>query len=593
MAVSPRRVSRQKESANYEVLGEIPVAKPDFSVVELQAHGSKAAIIPATLSAIVIVASLGFLVYLFAFSKTAPKKPTESNARKKPHSIAIEPISKGQPKAMKIAIARFRASKESSGTVQLASALAQEPEQSDPNKPPPIAPSKKPPSSTPPAKLPVPNTQVSPPPAMPSSVNPKTPERTEDSTSGAKSEPLASSKEGEVGPKTPVSSPPSQNASATTPNSPQATSGASKDVANKPATPPTPPAPTPSSGNGNSTLKELGVFFQDKLTPIFEGGVFASYSLFALRTESTGATSIRFTDSISESSQERVVDSNFGVGQKAVLGIQGNLVGYRASYSSFLEETSRFDRPDFRSLWPDLSSMSRIEMQIADIEVTQKHSINEICLESFFGVRYAEYRGADMALGVGKFAKNFEAHAIAHSFRETEGIGPTFGMSAKKYLPWKFGCGMFESCETNDCGNLGWSWFWSLRGSVLRSRVLTSAYTESQLGIYSQDTGVQGIARSADQSYLDQSRELNLFNGELQLGIEFSRPLVFIPATASVRTSLVCQYWDTGPAVSTSQSFASLSGNSPDFSGRVDSLAISDNRYLNLFGLNLTMGLNY
>jgi hypothetical protein len=45
--------------------------------------------------------------------------------------------------------------------------------------------------------------------------------------------------------------------------------------------------------------------------------------------------------------------------------------------------------------------------------------------------------------------------------------------------------------------------------------------------------------------------------------------------------------------VSTSQSFASLAGNSPDFSGRVDALAISDNRYLNLFGVNLTLGLNY
>ncbi len=594
MAVSPRRVSRQKESANYEVLSEIPAAKPDFSVDGLQTPGSKAAIIPMVMSAVVVFASIGFLVYLIAFSSSALKKPIESNARKNLHPIAIAPISEGQPKAIKIAIASRRANKESSSTVQLASASAQEPEQSDPNKPPPFAPSKKPPSSTPPAKLPVPNTEVSPPPAMPSSANPKTPELTGGSASGAKSEPLASSKDGEVGPKTSVSSPPSQSGSATTPNSPPAApSGANKDVSNKPATPPTPPTPAPSSGNGNSTLKEFGVFVRDKLTPVFEGGVFASYSLFALRTETTGATSIRFTDSISESSRERVVDSNFGVGQKGVLGIQGNLVGYRASYSSFLEETSRFDRPDFRSLWPDLSSMSRIEMQIADIEVIQKHSINEICLESFFGVRYAEYRGADMALGVGKFAKNLEAHAIAHSFRETEGIGPTFGMSAKQYLPWKFGCGMFESCETNDCGNLGWSWFWSLRGSVLRTRVLTSAYTESQLGIYSQDSGVQGIARSADQSYLDQSREMNLFNGELQLGIEYSRPLVFIPATASFRTSLVCQYWDTGPALSTSQSFAGLSGNSPDFSGRVDSLAISDNRYLNLFGVNLTMGLNY
>lgn len=360
--------------------------------------------------------------------------------------------------------------------------------------------------------------------------------------------------------------------------------------ANKAASPAT---PEPPNNTGNSTIKELGKFFQGKLTPVFEGGVFASYSLDALTTESTGATSIRFTDEITQESRERTVDSNFGLGQRVVLGIRGEAVGYRGSYANFVEETSRFDRPDFRTLWPDLSSMSRIDMHVADLELTQKHAINDICLESFFGVRYAEYRGSDMAVGIGKFATNLEAHAIAHSFRETQGIGPTFGLSGKKRLPWTFGCGMFESCETNDCGNLGWSCFWSIRGSVLRSKVTNSAFSESQVGVYSPDTGVQGIARSSDKSYLDQATEMNLLSGEFQLGLEYCRPLSFIPASASIRTSLVCQYWDTGPGVATSQSYATLSGNSPDFSGRVDSFAVSDNRNLNLFGMNLSVGLNY
>jgi hypothetical protein len=152
---------------------------------------------------------------------------------------------------------------------------------------------------------------------------------------------------------------------------------------------------------------------------------------------------------------------------------------------------------------------------------------------------------------------------------------------------------MFENCDVDDCGNLGWNCFWTLRGSVLRSKVMASAHTESQLVVYSSDTGVQGIARSADKSYLDQSNEMNLFNGEFQLGLEYCRPLGFIPATASIRTSLVYQYWDTGSGVSASESFASLRGNFPEFSGRVESLATSDNRFLDLFGVNLTMGLNY
>jgi hypothetical protein len=606
LAVSPRRISREGNTVNYEAASAVQVAQADAPSAKSQSNAPKTALFHTITSIVVIFASIGFLTYLLATRNAGTTKHIERKTRRTTDPVLLVTPPERKPKPLHTATESHFANHKNHEPVQLASALVQEPGQSDPNKPPPIAPSKKPPSTAPTVKPPIPNPNVPPPAAMPTTNPkgtenskptdiPKDPERQEPSggPKSSPSTPQASSQTNPSPPPTPPTSPPvASGAGKDAAAGSASTSGRASDSTSKPATPPPPSTPAPAGGNGNSTIKELGTFLQGKLRPIFEGGIFASYSLEALRTENTGATSIRFTDDLSESSRERVVDSNFGIGQRAVLGIRGSMVGYRASYSSFLEETSRFDRPDFRSLWPDLSSMTRIDMHIADIELTQKHSINEVCIESFFGVRYAEYRGADMAVGVGKFATNLEAHAIAHSFRETVGIGPTFGMSAKKYLPWKFGCGMFESCET-DCGNMGWSWFWSLRGSVLRSRVLSSAYTESQLGVYSSDTGVQGIARSADKSYLDQSRELNLFNGEFQLGLEYSRPLIFIPATASVRTSLVCQYWDTGPGVSTSQSFASLAGNSPDFSGRVDALAISDNRYLNLFGVNLTLGLNY
>jgi hypothetical protein len=519
------------------------------------------------------------MAYLFLTHGSKSAAPTKRRSDDASRRVWIDPIPNVDNSSVSFAVAEGLP-REEGKLVQLARARVQEPGQSDPNKPPPLAPSKKP-MSNPPAK-PAETTPTSPsapsnPPSNPPS--PESPAIAPSTTPSAPSTPSAGNPSAGT-PSSTAPKPAERTDSASTPPKP-----ATANPAQQPAAPP--------SKNGNSTIKELGEFVQKKLTPVFQGGVFASYSLDMLSTETTGATSIKFTDDISKTSRDRVVDSFYGVGQRAVLGIRGNLVGYRASYSNFTEETSRFDRPDFRSIWPDMSSMTRIDMHIADIELTQKHSINDICLESFFGVRYAEYRGADMAIGVGKFATNLEAHAIAHSFRETEGIGPTFGLSAKRQLPWKFGCGMFENCETSDCGNFGWSWFWTACGSVLRSRVLSSAYTESQLGIYSSDTGVQGVARSADKSYLDQSNELNLFSGEFQLGLEYCRPLLCIPATASIRTSLVCQYWDTGPGISTSQSYASLSGKTPDFSGRVDSFAISDNRYMNLFGVNLTMGLNY
>jgi outer membrane biosynthesis protein TonB len=547
----------------------------------------------------IIAAGLGFLVYLFAIRSDESPSSYENRPKQNPRRVLIDPAPTLKSSAVGIAAAGGSLNKNSVGKVQLASAVAQEPGQSDPNNPPPVGTSKKPPSSEPPAKLPAPSTDL--PVPVPAS---KPPNPAENTTSSVKPEAQVETKDGKA-PEA-KNQPPSQPNSATSqaPPNAAAASASAKESANKAGTNATAPSPntakaaapqtpTPPISNANRTLKELGSFIQGALTPIFEGGVFASYSLDALRTESTGATSIRFTDDVSQTSRDRVVDSRYALGQRASIGIRGNFVGYRASYSNLVEETSRFDRPDYRELWPDLSSMTRIDMHVADIELTQRHTIKDVCIESFFGVRYAEYRGSDMAVGVGKFAKNLEAHAIAYSFRETEGIGPTFGLSAKRHLPWKFGCGMFEDCGVNDCGDLGWNCFWTLRGSVLRSKVMASAHTDSQLGVYSSDTGVQGIARSADKSYLDQSNEMNLFNGEFQLGLEYCRPLGFIPATASFRTSLVYQYWDTGSGVSTSESFASLRGNTPEFSGRVESLATSDNRFLDLFGMNLTMGLNY
>ncbi|MEK0427260.1 MAG: hypothetical protein RJB11_3351 [Planctomycetota bacterium] len=563
--VTPRRVARRNsQTVDADAVNVRRESLTDV-MVDTRSNWSHYTIT----SILVIISSLGVIFYLFATVGLRSIGPSKRRTDDPVRRVWIDPQPNTESFGVSFAVAESRGRQEER-MVQLARAELQEPGQSDPNKPPPIAPSKKPTSNPQPSKpsdsagSPSPPQTPSPGTATPDPVaaNAKPADRTDTAAASPKAD--AAKVEGD-------------KAAASKPSSPNAT----------------PQPPAPASKNGNSTIKELGEFVQKKLTPVFQGGVFASYSLDVLSTETTGATSVKFTDGLSNTSRERVVDSFFGVGQRVSLGIRGNLVGYRASYSNFTEETSRFDRPDFRSIWPDMSSMTRIDMHIADIELTQSHSINDICLESFFGVRYAEYRAADMAIGVGKFATNLEAHAIAHSFREAEGIGPTFGLSAKRHLPWKFGCGMFESCEKSDCGNLGWSWFWSARGSVLRSRVLSSAYTESQLGIYSSDTGVQGVARSADKSYLDQSTELNLFNGEFQLGLEYCRPLAFIPATASLRTSLVCQYWDTGPGISTSQSYATLSGSSPNFSGRVDSLAISDNRYLNLFGVNLTMGLNY
>ena len=608
MAVSPRRVSRKSAS----VLGDAaPSARATLADAPTSVPELPNSILPffqTFASLAIIAAGLGFLFYLFAIRSDESPSRYENRTKQTPRRVLIDPAPTRKSPAVGFAATGGSFNKDSTAAVQLASAVAQEPGQSDPNNPPPVGTSKKPPSIEPPAKLPAPSTDL--PVPVPAS---KPPSPAESTSSPAKPESQGESKDGKA-PEA-KNQPPSQPNPTTSQAPPGAVGSASagsasagsasaKESANKSGTnatapsantakPAAPQTPTPPISNANRTLKELGSFLQGALTPIFEGGVFASYILDALRTESTGATSIRFIDDVAQTSRDRVVDSQYALGQRASIGIRGNFVGYRASYSNLVEETSRFDRPDYRELWPDLSSMTRIDMHVADIELTQRHTINQVCIESFFGVRYAEYRGSDMAVGVGKFSKNLEAHAIAYSFRETEGIGPTFGLSAKRHLPWKFGCGMFENCEVNDCGNLGWNCFWTLRGSVLRSKVMASAHTESQLGVYSSDTGVQGIARSADMSFLDQSDEMNLFNGEFQLGLEYCRPLGFIPATASFRTSLVYQYWDTGPGVSISQSYASLRGNTPDFSGRVESLATSDNRYLDLFGVNLTMGLNY
>lgn len=368
-----------------------------------------------------------------------------------------------------------------------------------------------------------------------------------------------------------------------------------------PGAPPSPvptPAPTPAPEElGKGTyLKELGAWLGETVTPVLEGGVYAGVDFNLLSTETAGSGALRFTDLNTNKFSGADSESEFGSGIRWTAGLHHQVVGFRARYFDFREESLDIGAYLPNSDWPRLESSQRLDLTALDIELTQEYTLLGSCLESSFGVRHANLEGTNSILGIGTLGDRLEVHGSSYIFRSVEAIGPTFAIGGRGALPWGFGaCPPVAGHACGDaicnCGS-GWSWFWSLRGSLLWGDTLAKASTEAQTYIKS-DGAIQAVSRSSDSAYANTEAEAKLFHSEVLLGLEYRHQMRIIPSTLRFRTALEYQGWDTGSAFATSKSYAFLGSAEPRFGGRVDSLAVADNRHFNLFGINLSVTLNY
>lgn len=371
---------------------------------------------------------------------------------------------------------------------------------------------------------------------------------------------------------------------------PAASGGAAAGAAQVPATP-----DADEFGKG-MYLKELGVWLGQTITPVLEGGVYAGWEYNLLKTETAGSGSLRFTDLTTNKFSGADTESEFGTGVRWTLGMHRQLVGFRARYFDFREESFELGGYLPGNDWPRLESSQRLDLTALDIELTQSYSLLGSALESSFGVRHASLEATNSILGIGSLGDSLEVHGSAYVFRTVEAIGPTFSIGGRSALPWGWGASaptLDHHCSQSlcYCGS-GWSWFWSLRGSLLWGDSMAKASTEAQTYVKYNDA-IQGVARSSDSSIANLEAEAKLFHTELLLGLEYRHQLQILPAIMSFRTALEYQGWDTGSPVAESRSFAFLASTEPRFGGRVDSYATADNRHFNLMGINLSVTFNY
>lgn len=353
-------------------------------------------------------------------------------------------------------------------------------------------------------------------------------------------------------------------------------------------------------------VDDIGEWLIDKSSILFAGGFYFGNEITFLSTSDPGVTHVRTTNLLNGAVHNTQGDSGIGTGYRLILGTRGPIVGMRARYWTFAEERIDLDNAVIGSSWPDAANLSSTEMSALDMEFTQLFYINQTQLEASFGMRYASYQGFDQVEHHGNLLDSLEVDGIATSYRSMNGYGPTFSLSGRRPLPR---LGLFRKSEPEPIQpkevqpmsgefdavclpGCGWNWYWSMRGSALWGETHATATTESQVFVKS-DGAASGVARSRDQASISRDVESSLLQGELGLGLEYKRPLCRIPGCLVARAGLEYQYWQTGRGGAQSNSYAFLSSTDPVFGGRVDAWAAPTNRYVDLFGLQFSLGINY
>jgi hypothetical protein len=226
-------------------------------------------------------------------------------------------------------------------------------------------------------------------------------------------------------------------------------------------------------------------------------------------------------------------------------------------------------------------------MRALDVELTQSYWVTEHAIEVAFGMRYAKFDGSNSLLASGHLADKLELQGQTLTQKMFEGIGPTFAISGRKNLPWTFACGpAVDPCAA------GWGWYWSARGALMWGDTQAMAATEAQVVTLGNDFGF-GFSRSVDSAVASRDAASKLLQTELGLGLEYQRLLVLVPSRLHLRAGLEYQAWDTGRTAARSESFAFLASDDPQFGGRIDAIAASDTRFMNLFGFSFSARLNF
>ncbi len=267
-------------------------------------------------------------------------------------------------------------------------------------------------------------------------------------------------------------------------------------------------------------------------------------------------------------------DPGLGSGFRTWAGLHCCGWGFRATWWHFDGDNAETE-PSVPVKVPTSVSAFDMDLDVVDVELTQKMCLRCWRIYSSFGGRYASLQRTSTVAGFGTVGNGVDLAGIALGTHEVEGSGFTFSVGGARPV----GC----CC--------GWNVFWNFRGSLLWADTTAYALTDAN-AVTIQGIG-QASAHSRDEAFAGSDKE-EIFIAEVQAGLLYEHCLCCLPACVFFRAAVEYQYWNTGDLTAQTGSFAFLQGGpNPPFGGRVDATANAHDGDLNLLGVSVAAGLCY
>lgn len=305
-----------------------------------------------------------------------------------------------------------------------------------------------------------------------------------------------------------------------------------------------------------------------------ESGLFGGVEATFLAPLNEPTQTVVLQDQVTNESHVCESDAGLGLGVRTWLGLQRCGWGFRGTFWHFEGDHTEVE-PSVPVKTPTCVSAFNLDLDVLDIEVTQKMCFHCWQVYTSFGGRYAHLERSSTVVGFGTLGNNVDLVGLAIGANELEGCGFTFAIGAEKPL---------------GCCFCGWNLFWNFRGSCLRADTKAYALTDAN-AVTIQPIG-QASAHSRDEAFAGKEAQ-DVFIAEFQAGLQYERCLCCVPATLFFRAVLEYQHWQTGDVTAQTGSFAFLAGGPPAFGGRVDASANGHDGDLTLFGVSVSAGLTY
>ena len=275
------------------------------------------------------------------------------------------------------------------------------------------------------------------------------------------------------------------------------------------------------------------------LVPYF--GLESTFLFPVLSPATTFIHTVAPTETIGIHQNDATLDGNLFVSPRGWLGLQFGCWGVETRIFYFQPSELTFS-PQSPLIPRNFSVTERIDAWNTDAEIFKKwcsHHGDDRRIS--VGFRYFMFETANEATMDYVFEDEF-ALASATAIREVHGPGITFALQGAHLSD-------FSTCHRQRCGKL--KFFWNLRGAVIFAKFREMAHADAIVF----DSFNSAAATSINTAVAE--GEDVAFNAEIQLGLQYERPLACSSAKFFCRAGFEYQFWgiDGGIAAAGSTAF--------------------------------------